>query len=119
MATMMNKVGKASELVAQTKLLENGYTVHEPITTEHHDLLLEKDGVYQKAQVKTIFIREDKGGAMVVFSKKSDGKPYTTSEAQIIIGVLDNREVFLINNIGQKEYWSQNINIAKRKWVHL
>jgi hypothetical protein len=119
MATETEKIGRTSELVAQAKLMRAGFTVYEPQTTEHHDILIEKDGIFQRAQIKTVHVRSDRDNALVVFSKKSDGSAYTFDEAQLIIAVLNDKHVFAIENKEQKEYWSKDLTRAKKKWQYL
>ena len=116
MAHQSHIIGRSSELTAQSALMRNGYTVLEPQTVESYDcVVVPPAGKFLKAQIKTIQIRHDRGGALVVSSKKGDGTPYAVSEVDVIVGV-DGNNVYVIPNTGQGEYWANNASIAARKW---
>jgi hypothetical protein len=103
-----------SELIAITRLIENGYVTHEPTTREPYDLLVETpDGRYLKAQVKTAYVRDDRDGAIVVYARKNSGKAYTRAEADVIIGVYG-MDVYLIDNAEYGEYWATTRSIGDR-----
>jgi hypothetical protein len=107
-----------SELIAITRLIENGYVTHEPTTREPYDLLVETpDGRYLKAQVKTAYVRDDRDGAIVVYARKNSGKAYTRAEADVIIGVYGT-DVYLIDNAEHGEYWATTRSIGER-WTLL
>ncbi|MCG7345350.1 hypothetical protein MHZ92_14520 [Sporosarcina sp. ACRSL] len=105
-------------------LLANGYVVSKPSTAEPHDLLATDplSGETVKIQVKTIQIRTDRGGEYVVHARKSDGTPYTKSDADYLIGVLVGEgefpRVFMFENREIREYWASEARASKR-WVEL
>lgn len=124
MAHVTEVVGVYSELVAEMALLANGYVVSRPSTAESYDLKAEDPltGAELKIQVKTIQVRADRGGSYVVFAKKSDGTPYSKSEADLFIGVLVGEgefpRVFMFENREIGEYWAAEARASKR-WVEL
>jgi hypothetical protein len=114
------ETGRLSELMAIQALVRNGYEVAEPTVTSAHDLVIRRPGKrhYERAQVKTVYVRSDRGGALVVCGAKNSGKPYSIEEADVIIGV-DRFDVYVIENASQREYWAQNERIAAGKWTKL
>ena len=114
------ETGRLSELMAIQALVRNGYEVAEPTVTAAHDLVIRRPGKrhYERAQVKTVYVRSDRGGALVVCGAKNSGKPYSIEEADVIIGV-DRFDVYVIENASQREYWAQNERIAAGKWTKL
>lgn len=114
------ETGRLSELMAVQALIRNGYEVAEPVVTAAHDLVVRRPGKrhYERAQVKTVYVRQDRGGALVVSGAKNSGKPYSIEEADVIIGV-DRFDVYVIENASQREYWAQNETIAAGKWTKL
>jgi len=113
MAHETQVTGRISELKAITALMANGYEVAEPVVAEPYDLLLRREGNGKtyRAQVKTCRVREDRGGAIVVYAKRNNGEPYTKEDCDFIIGVLDD-EVYMFECRGVGEYWvtSETIN---------
>jgi hypothetical protein len=95
-----------SELIAITRLIENGYVTHEPTTREPYDMLVWSPVAerYLKAQVKTVQIREDRENTPIIYARKNNGQPYTREEADVIIGV-QGTDVFLLTNREIGEYW--------------
>jgi hypothetical protein len=111
--------GRYSELLAQTALLANGWTVAEPITPEPYDIIARnpKNGRWVSFQVKTARIRDDRKGEIVVYAKKNNGKAYTLEETDFFIGVLG-QDVYMFKNRGIGEYWVKP-NMVERKWRKL
>ena len=112
--------GAVSELVAAKALMEGlGYEVSKPIVPEVYDLLARdpKNGAVYRVQVKTLRIRQDRDNALVVVARKGNGKPYTTEDADFIIGV-DGSRAFMFECTGLAEYWSPE-QTAKKRWVEL
>lgn len=51
-----NTKGRVAELIAATKYVTLGYVVLEPINKDGvYDFVIEKDGIFKKVQVKTLF----------------------------------------------------------------
>lgn len=112
--------GRHSELLAQTALLANGWTVLEPITTEPFDLAITRKGENRiiRVQVKTINYRVKDGYEYyVVKGKKNNGVVYSTDECEIFIGVYENT-VYMLDNRGLGEYWC-TVADAATKWTEL
>ncbi|GIQ63660.1 hypothetical protein PACILC2_22280 [Paenibacillus cisolokensis] len=112
-------VGKVSEMTARRALLNAGYIVAKPETDEPFDVVF-RDPVNREwytAQIKTIRVREDRDGALVVSARKSNGEPYAKPDADYIVGVLGDA-VYMFENTGQAEYWAQEATASKR-WVKL
>jgi hypothetical protein len=120
MAHETTVTGAISELTAAKLLMETlGYEVARPLCPEVYDLLA-WDPVNAKAyriQVKTLRIRTDRANALVVYTRKNNGLPYTKEETDYIIGVDKNR-AFMFECTGQTEYWSTEQS-AKKRWIEL
>ncbi|MRX54656.1 hypothetical protein GJU41_11800 [Bacillus idriensis] len=112
--------GRMSELIAQTALLENGYSVAEWIVPEASDII-----AYDRAneqlmliQVKTLRKRDDRNGEYVLYGRKNNGDKYSKADCSHFIGVY-NTEVFLIENRGDiAEYWCPADKVDE-KWQRL
>lgn len=113
-------IGRHSELLAQTALLANGWTVMEPITTEPFDLAITRKGENKlvRIQVKTINFRlKDGREYFVVKGKKNNGEVYTTDDCDVFIGVYEN-SVYMLDNRGLGEYWCSPCEVSN-KWTEL
>ncbi|RPF54773.1 group I intron-associated PD-(D/E)XK endonuclease [Abyssicoccus albus] len=122
MASYQTSKGTTSELIAQELLTSKGFSVHTPISDESYDLIAHENGtrVSFRVQVKTLQVRTDRENALVVKAVKSNGRPYTVDEVDYILAVdLDNTTGYLVENTGQKEYWSKDYETAERKWSKL
>lgn len=112
--------GAHSELLAQTALIANGYTVALPVTAEASDIWATAPGdsdTLIKIQVKTARRRLDREGQVVVYAKKNNGTTYSLSDCGFLIGILDN-EVYMFPNREIGEYWTTEDKLAE-KWTHL
>lgn len=112
--------GAHSELLAQTALIANGYTIAKPVTPEPADLWVTApgdDATLIKIQVKTARRRLDREGQVVVYAKKNNGTTYTLSDCGFLIGILDN-EVYMFPNREIGEYWTTEDKLME-KWTHL
>ena len=114
--------GRHAELLAQTALLANGYTVMEPISPEPFDLAIKRIGSKrtQYVQVKTAFLRneERRGGEyIVVKGVKSNGDVYTKKEVDYFVAIWRG-DVFMFPNREISEYWVRAQDIAE-KWTKL
>lgn len=110
--------GRHSELLSIAALVANHFDVAEPVTTEGYDLVIcdPVDKTWKKAQVKTCIPRKDRD-ALVVYTKKNDGKAYSLQEVDVFLTVLDG-DVYLFENRELKENWATRRNIGK-KWRKL
>jgi len=112
--------GVVSELTAAKLLMTSlGYEVAKPFAPEVYDLLA-RDPVNGKAyriQVKTLRVRTDRDNALVVYARKGNGKPYTKSDCDYIIGVKGNR-AYMFECEGLTEYWSTE-QTSKKRWILL
>lgn len=127
MAHITEVIGVSSQLAAKLALLSNGWIVAEPETAEPFDLVARDpvNGRWYTFQVKTIRIREDRGGEYVVNARRGGDRVYEQSDADYIIGVLgagnsENRvpEVYMFENRGISEYWASKER-AERRWIRL
>lgn len=111
--------GRNSELVVMTALLANGWEVAEPVAPESYDLVARAPDAadWVRIQVRTANVRRDRDNAIVVSGRKKDGKPFTPDDCEYIAGVLDDT-VYLIECIGQSEYWATS-ETAQSKWLVL
>lgn len=112
--------GAISELTAAVLMMESlGYEVAKPLVPEVYDFLARdpSNGNAYRIQVKTIRIREDRDNAIVIYAKKSNGKPYTADEVDYIVGV-DGSRAFMFECTGLTEYWSTE-QTAKKRWIEL
>lgn len=113
-------IGRHSELIAQTALLANGYTILEPVVPEPFDLAITRkgDSSIRRIQIKTILKRNKSGRDwFVIRGKKNNGEVYTTEEADYFIGVYDG-EVYMTPNRNISEYWAA-VDEVDLKWSRL
>nr|WGD77735.1 hypothetical protein P5643_14050 [Bacillus subtilis] len=90
MAHKTEDTGKYSELIARAALLASGWQAVSTSETEEAFDISAKDplsGEWKTFQVKTIIVREKRGGKRVVQARKNDGTPYTLDEVDYFIGV--------------------------------
>lgn len=111
--------GRHSELLAQTALLANGWSVSEPVAPEPFDLVVRAPGTtdWQTVQIKSARIRGDRNGEIVCYARKNNGKPYDKQDCDKFIAVL-NGEVFMFDNREISEYWVGADSIDA-KWTRL
>lgn len=114
--------GRHSELLAQTALLANGYTVLEPIAPEPFDLAIKRIGDKETfyVQVKSAFTRDEErygGKYVVVKGAKNNGAVYTKVEVDYFIAIYDG-EVYMFPNRERSEYWIRPEHISD-KWTKL
>jgi hypothetical protein len=111
--------GRHSELIAETALLANGWSVAEPIAPEPFDLVARAPGSseWHRIQIKSARRRDDRNGEVVINAKKNNGKPYTLDEADYFIGILDG-EVYMFENRELSEYWCPAHALGD-KWTKL
>lgn len=121
-ALTSNEKGRHAELLAQTALLANGYTVLEPIAPEAFDMAfkrIDEERVYL-VQVKTATRRNEErygGEWIIVKGAKNNGKVYTKAEADYFVAVWDG-EVYLFPNREISEYWVRPAELDV-KWQRL
>ena len=117
-------IGKYSEVIAKAALIAAGFEVAETETDEPYDFVAKDplNGEWATFQCKTIRIRHDRGGEMVISAKNGRGDGYDKTDVDYIIGVLaENGEVprvFYFENRGCREYWASEQSASKR-WVEL
>lgn len=113
-------IGRHSELIAQTALLANGYSVLEPIIPEAYDVAVTRKGDDKiiRIQVKSIIKREKSGNTWyVIRGKKNNGKVYDLDDCDCFIGVYGN-EVYMTPNRCISEYWTA-VDKADENWERL
>ena len=112
--------GALSELTAAKLMMEQlGYEVAKPLVPEVYDFLARDpaNGQSYRIQVKTLRKRADRDGALVIYAKKNNGRPYTPDEVDLIVGV-DGDRAFIFECTGLGEYWSTE-QTARKRWVEL
>jgi hypothetical protein len=111
--------GRHSELLAQTALLANGWSVSEPIAPEPFDLVARAPGSteWQRIQIKSARVRDDRNGEIVCYTRKNNGKVYDLDDCDLFIAVL-NSDVYMFANRSISEYWVTPSNIGE-KWTKL
>lgn len=114
--------GRHAELLAQTALLANGYTVMEPIAPEAFDIAIKRIGEADThyIQVKTGSLRDEKrygGEWVIVKGAKNSGALYTKEEVDYFIAVYRGG-VYMFPNSEQTEYWVRPWLLAE-KWTEL
>lgn len=124
MATTLTSTerGRHAELLAQTALLANGYTVLEPISPEPFDLAIKRVGTNRTfyVQVKTAFLRDEErygGQYIVVKGAKSNGDVYTKDEVDYFVAIWQG-ECYMFPNREISEYWVRPDQI-ETKWTKL
>ena len=123
MAHESSRRGGASEALASAMFLMNGFSVFQSQVPEAADLIVvgkDEEGDDKKftVQVKTVKIRNDREGQLVIKGSSRDGVPYSSKDVDYIFGVhLPSSTGFLIKNNEQTEYWSQDFEVARRKWT--
>lgn len=124
MATTLTSTerGRHAELLAQTALLANGYTVLEPISPEPFDLAIKRVGTNRTfyVQVKTAFLRDEErygGQYIVVKGAKSNGDVYTKDEVDYFVAIWQG-ECYMFPNREISEYWIRPDQI-ETKWTKL
>lgn len=113
-------IGRHSELLAQTALLANGWTVLESIVPEPFDLAVTKRGDNRicRIQIKTLIQRNKNGiDYYVLKGKKNNGDVYDKHDCDIFIGVTNSR-VYLVDNRCLGEYWTR-VDEVSTKWTEL
>lgn len=113
-------IGRHSELLAQTALLANGWTVLESIVPEPFDLAVTKRGDNRicRIQIKTLVQRTKNGvDYYVLKGKKNSGDVYDKDDCDVFIGV-GNNVVYLVENRCIGEYWVRVDEVAV-KWTEL
>lgn len=119
-AQSSSSIGRHSELIAQTALLANGFTVLEPIVPEPFDLAVTRkgDATIKRIQIKTIIKRNKSGNEWyVIRGKKNSGDVYSLEDCDAFIGVWNNR-VYMTPNREISEYWS-SVDEVESKWTRL
>ena len=111
--------GRHSELLAQTALLANGWSVSEPIAPEPFDLVARAPGEtdWLRIQIKSARVRDDRNGEIVCYTRKNNGKVYDQDDCDLFIAVL-NSDVYMFANRNISEYWVTASNIEE-KWTKL
>ncbi|SER88246.1 hypothetical protein [Psychrobacillus sp. OK032] len=113
-------IGRHSELLAQTALLANGWTVLESIVPAAFDIAVTKRGDNRicRCQVKTLIQRTKDGvDYYVLKGKKNSGEVYDKYDCDVFIGVTNN-VVYLVENRCISEYWARVDEVAE-KWTEL
>lgn len=113
-------IGRHSELIAQTALTANGWTVLIPDGVEPFDLAITRkgDATLRRIQIKTILKRNKSGNEWyVIRGRKNNGEVYAADEADYFIGVYDNC-VYMTPNRGISEYWAA-VDEVETKWTRL
>ncbi|RSL29224.1 hypothetical protein D7Z54_32315 [Salibacterium salarium] len=111
--------GEVSELTVDRILLANGWQVSKPVVAEAYDRVVIDPANERrlKAQIKTMRVREDRDGALVIPATKGNGSPYTAEDCDLMIGVLG-ETIYVTETRGILEYWSDETT-ASQRWVSM
>ena len=125
MAHESTRRGGVSEALAHAMFLANGFSVFTSVVPESAALIVVGKGEDGRdrtftVQVKTLKIRRDREGQLVVKGASRDGLPYSIDDVDYILGVhIPTHTAFLIPNNSQTEYWSKDWETARKKWTEL
>lgn len=117
-------IGKYSQVIAKAALMAGGYEVAETETDEAYDFVAKDplNGEWYTLQCKTVRIRDDRGGQLVVYTTNGNGERYSKEDVDYFVAVLaqngENPRVFMFENRGLREYWVSEES-AKTRWVEL
>lgn len=123
MAHSSTLTGGVSESIAQAMFMRHGFSVFTSLVPEAYDLIVggkdaEGNNEMFTVQVKTLKIRHDREGQLVVKGAGGDRKPYSKSDVDYLFGVhLPTNTGFLIPNTEQVEYWAKDFETARKKWT--
>ena len=119
MAHISSVVGGISELTAARALMSVGYEVAWPDVAESYDIVAKDphNKRWYTFQVKTVKVRDDRGGALVVYTRKSNGAPYPKSEVDYFLAI-NGDTVYMFENTEQGEVWATETSASKR-WIEL
>ena len=123
MAHESTLTGGISEQLAIAMFMAHGFNVFTAIVPDVYDLIVDgtdENGEHHRftVQVKTLKIRGDRGGELVVKGCNADGKPYRKKDVDYLFGVhLPSNTGFLIPNNEQSEYWAKDFETAREKWT--
>ena len=113
-------IGRHSELIAQTALTANGWTVLIPDGVEPFDIAVTRkgDSTLKRIQVKTITrrFRYDTWW-LVIKAKKNNGEVYGLDECDYFIGVTDGCAYMTPNRL-ISEYYIREDEVES-KWTRL
>lgn len=121
MAHESTLVGGISESIATALFMSRGMSVFVAAVPEVYDLIVigdTEDGSKEmfRVQVKTIKIRNDREGQIVVRGANQSGTPYSKKDVDYIFGVYKNVG-YLIPNREIGEYWARDFETAAEKWT--
>ena len=101
-----------------------GHEVAETDTDEAYDFVAKDpiNGEWYTYQCKTVRVRHDRGGDMVVYATNGNGERYAKSDVDYIVGILAENgqtpRAFYFENRGCREYWASEES-AKTRWIEL
>lgn len=121
MAHESTLTGGVSEALASAMLMEKGFSVFTALAPEAYDLIAvgtAEDGTKEsfRIQVKTVKVRNDREGQLVVRGANQKGVPYSKQDVDYLFGVHGTKG-YLIPNNQQVEYWSMDEEAAAEKWT--
>lgn len=98
------QLGRLAEVVVMTEAIRRGYTVSFPWGgNAHYDLVIEKDGLFTKIQVKTIYWDNTKNRWLVDLTKPCSRKGYTSSEVDLIACYREQPQLLVMFSISEVE----------------
>src|SRR5699024_1690162 len=123
MAHSSTLTGGVSESVAAALLMSKGFSVFTALAPETYDLICvgtdgNGDKEICKVQVKTVKIRNDREGQLVIRCGNMRGVTYSKLDVDYILGVHGTRG-WLVENREVGEYWSQSFEADSEKWTEL
>ena len=110
--------GYLGSLIAEKKFVKNGFSVFKPVMENGKvDMIIEKDNVYLKIQIKTV--QESRGSKNIPVRKISHNmgnykvSTYSSNEIDYFVGVdIDTEEIYLIP-ISFSEQYKSSISVTK------
>lgn len=123
MAHESTLTGGISESLAHAMFLSHGFSVFTSVVPEVYDLIVVGKGENGEnssftVQVKTVKIRRDREGQIVIKGSSQGGVPYPKKDVDYLFGVHQpSGRGYLIENRELTEYWASSFEVAREKWT--
>jgi hypothetical protein len=110
-------IGVIAENIAITKLLRMGFNVSKPINKCRYDLLIEKDGIISRIQVKNGEIKNDyiDFRTASISSRNKKRKQYTSEEIDFFLVVNPTNENLYLIDVNDCSNGRQRLRISETK----
>lgn len=98
------QLGRLAEVVVLTEAIRRGYTASFPWGgNAHYDLVIERDGLFVRVQVKTIYWDNSKHRWLVDLTKSGSRRGYTSSEVDMIACYREQPQLLVMFPISEVE----------------